>query len=322
MLKILMMTAAMTAAGAAAALADYPERAIQMIVPWNAGGGSDAIARAVAAGLEQELGVAVSVVNRSGGAGVVGHNEILRAAPDGYTVGFGTAELATYYWTGNAEFKGTDFTPVALVNFDPGAFFVNARSDWADANAGLEAIRAADAGTYKMSGTAIGAAYHLAFAQFLKGHGIDPLKVTMIPSQGAAPGFQELAAGGVEIIPSSLPEGATMMQAGQAKALAVFSADRNPAYPDVPTAQEATGVANIAGTWRGVVGPTGMDEAAAARLAEATQKVVESEDFRAFMDKQGYGIRLLPQADFAAFLTEQTDNFGAIMKDLQLSTRD
>ena len=322
MLKNTLLAMAAVVATTGMAAAEYPEKPITMIVPWNAGGGTDAVARMLASGLEQELGVPVSVVNRSGGAGVVGHNAMVTAPKDGYTVGFATAEMLTYYWTGNAQFTDKDFTPVALVNLDPGAFHIKADSEWADLKAALEAIRAEPEGTYKMSGTAIGAAYHLAFAGFLQQQGIDPLKVTMVPSQGAAPGFQELAAGGVQIIPSSLPEGKTMMQAGQTRAIAVFSDARNPSFPDVATAAEQTGQPYAAGTWRGVVGPAGMDAAATQKLEAAVKTVFDSEAFQTFMAEQGFGAKYLGAADFGGFLTDTLVGNGEVMKSIGLAKRD
>lgn len=321
MLTRILISATVTALAAGAALADYPERPITLIVPWNAGGGTDAIARILAAGLEKELGVTVGVVNKPGGGGVIGHAEMLSVKPDGYTIGFGTAELASYYWAGNAEFKATDFAPIGLVNIDPAAFQVSTDSPWADARAGLADIGAQPAGTYKMSGMGAGSAYHLAFAGFLKANGVDPLAVTLVPSQGAAPGFQELASGGVQIIPSSLPEGLAMMQAGKVKALAVLAEARNPAFPDVPTAKEATGVDFAGGTWRGVVGPRGLDPAVTGTLATAVAKVAASEEFTTFMTEKGFGTANLGPEEFGAFLTGQHEQFGSIMNDLGIAQR-
>ncbi|MBY6136386.1 tripartite tricarboxylate transporter substrate binding protein [Leisingera sp. XS_AS12] len=316
---LLAMAAAVAATGAAAA--NYPEKPITMIVPWNAGGGTDAIARTLASGLEEELGVPVAVVNRSGGAGVVGHNAMVTAPKDGYTIGFATAEMLTYYWTGNAEFSVDDFTPLALVNFDPSAFHVSASSSWENLDQAIAAIKAEPEGTYKMSGTAVGAAYHLAFAGFLQQQGVDPLKVTMVPSQGAAPGFQELAAGGVEIIPSSLPEGKTMMDAGLSKAIAVFADDRNASFPDVPTASEQTGTPYAAGTWRGLVGPADMDAEAAEKLEAAAQAVFESESFQTFMTQQGFGAQYRGGDDFGTFLKATHQSIGEVMQSIGLSQR-
>ena len=100
--------------------AAYPERPITLIVPWAAGGGTDATARIIGALLEKELGQPVNVVNRTGGSGVVGHSAIALAAPDGYTIGLITVEIGMMHWQGLTELNGASYTPIGLVNADPG----------------------------------------------------------------------------------------------------------------------------------------------------------------------------------------------------------
>ena len=166
-----------------------------------------------------------------------------------------------------------------------------------------------------------GAAYHLAFGGFLSANGVDPLSVTLVPSQGAAPGFQQLAAGGVHIIPSSVPEGVSMMQAGRTKPLAVFAEERLAAFPDVPTAAEVTGVDFAGGTWRGIVAPQGVDDEILDTLAAALETAVASEGFTSFMETNGFGTAKLLRADFAQFLADQHVTFGQAMNDLGLAQR-
>jgi tripartite-type tricarboxylate transporter receptor subunit TctC len=316
-----MMTTAVLGISAGAAFAEYPEKAITLIVPWAAGGGTDAVARVLAGGMEKELGVSVNVVNKPGGGSVIGHSEMLTTKPDGYTLGFATAELATFYWAGQSQYKATDFNPIALVNFDSGAFHVSTAGEWKDVKGALEDIKSKPNGTFTVTGTATGAAYHLAFAGFLKANGVDPLAVTLVPSQGAAPGFQELAAGGANVVLSSLPEGMSMMQAGKTKPLAVFAEKRIAAFPDVPTAQEATGVAFNGGTWRGVVGPQKMPDDVKKKLSDAVVKVANSEEFTKFMNEKGFGMRVLDSDGFGGFLTEQYTQVGSIMNDLGIAQR-
>ena len=99
--------------------AAYPERPITLIVPWAAGGGTDATARIIGTLLEKELGQPVNVVNRTGGSGVVGHSAIAPAAPDGYTIGIITVEIGMMHWQGLTELNGASYTPIGLVNADP-----------------------------------------------------------------------------------------------------------------------------------------------------------------------------------------------------------
>src|SRR3546814_2010695 len=117
---------------------------------------------------------------------------------------------------GTSKVTYEDLTPIALVNFDPSSFNVNAESEWQDVNQALEDIRN-NPGEYTMSGMPVGAAYHLAFAGLLTARDIDPKSVPVVPRQGAAPGFQDVAAGGVDIVPSSPPEAESMRPAGKVR---------------------------------------------------------------------------------------------------------
>ena len=102
-----------------ASAAAYPERPITLIVPWAAGGGTDATARIIGTLLEKELGQPVNVVNRVGGSGVVGHSAIAQAAADGYTIGIITVEIGMMHWQNLTDLNGASYTPIGLVNADP-----------------------------------------------------------------------------------------------------------------------------------------------------------------------------------------------------------
>src|SRR3979490_1598908 len=109
-----MLTLLVTAAHAA-----YPERPITLIVPWGAGGGTDATARIIGTLLEKDLGQPINVVNRTGGSGVVGHAAIASAPADGYTIGLITVEISMMHWQGLTELSGASYTPIGLVNAEP-----------------------------------------------------------------------------------------------------------------------------------------------------------------------------------------------------------
>src|SRR5689334_2335438 len=112
------------------ALAAWPERPITLIVPWGAGGGTDATARIIGSLMEKELGQPVNVVNRTGGSGVVGHQAIASAPPDGYTIGMATVEISMMHWQGLTELNGASYTPIGLVNADPAGIEVRADSPY------------------------------------------------------------------------------------------------------------------------------------------------------------------------------------------------
>lgn len=315
---VLCATVMTLAAGTAFGAGAYPSKPITLIVPWSAGGGSDAVGRQLAIGLQQELGQPVNVVNKTGGAGVVGHMAIKMAKPDGYTLGLGTAEIATYRHIGTANIAYSDFTPIALLNVDYAAFTVNADSPWKTLEQALTDIKAKP-NTYIVSGSAPGAAYHLSFAGFMDQQGINPQSINFVPSEGAAPGLQELAANGVNIVFSSLPETEAMRHSGRVRTLAVLADERFSAFPDIPAAKEITGKDWTQGSWRGFVGPKGLPDDVSKRLADAAQKVYNSEAFKTFMSSRGFGPVWADATGFEAYMKEQDEKNAVTIKKLALA---
>src|SRR5215510_12916084 len=124
----------------APARAAFPEQPITLIVPWAAGGGTDAIARMIASQLEKEWKQPVNVVNRTGGSGVVGHQAIATARPDGYTIGLITLEINMMHWVGLTDLTHEAYTPLALVNADPAAIHVHASSKFTKLSELVDAI--------------------------------------------------------------------------------------------------------------------------------------------------------------------------------------
>jgi tripartite-type tricarboxylate transporter receptor subunit TctC len=297
---------------AGTAFAEYPERPITLIVPWGAGGGTDATGRMIGSLLEEELGQPVNVVNRTGGSGVVGHSAIANAAPDGYTLGIVTVEIGMMHWSGLTELTGADYTPIALYNYDPAGLQVSVDSPWETAQDVLDAV-AADPGEHKGSGTGQGGIWHLALAGMLDKAGIAPDAAPWVPSQGEAPGLQELAAGGVDIVTCSVVEATALMDAGKVKSLAVMDSQRLDAFPDVPTLEEATGLDWQLSAWRGLAGPKDMPEDVVATLSAAFEKAYQSHQFQAFMTGRGFGLVWKPGPEFAEWMAESDASLGQVL---------
>jgi tripartite-type tricarboxylate transporter receptor subunit TctC len=295
------------------AAAAYPERPITVIVPWAAGGGTDATARILASLLERELGVPVNVVNRTGGSGVVGHTAIATAPADGYTIGIATVEIGMMHWQGLTEVTYEDYTPLILYNFDPAGLQVRIDAPYETAQDLIDAIRE-NPGKLRSSGTGQGGIWHLALAGLLDSLGIEPDASPWVPSQGAAPALQDLVAGGIEIVPCSVVEARSLMEAGRVKSLAVMSEERLEAFPDIPTVKEALGTDWTMGAWRGVVGPLGMPQEAVDRLLEALRKIHQGDEFREFMSAQGYGLLYAEGEEFHQFMAQSNEGLGQVMK--------
>lgn len=293
--------------------AAYPERPITLIVPWGAGGGTDATARIIGALMEKELGQPVNVVNRTGGSGVVGHQAIASGAPDGYTIGLITVEIGMMHWQGLTELAGTSYTPIGLVNADPAGLQVRADSPYKTAKDLVDAIKA-NPGKLKSSGTGQGGIWHLAIAGMLKDLKIDPAAAPWVPSNGAAPGLQDLVAGGVEIVPCSLPEARSLIDAGKVRSLAVMDAKPSALYPNVPTLKSAIGSDWTLAAWRGIAAPKGIPAEARDKLVAAISKIAASKDYTDFMSSRGFGVIYAGPDDFAKFMAKSDADLGATMK--------
>src|SRR5439155_15546975 len=288
---------------AGAAHAAWPDRPITLIVPWGAGGGTDATARIIGSLLEKELSQPINVVNRTGGSGVVGHAAIAAAAPDGYTIGIVTVEIGMMHWQGLTELSGASYTPIGLVNADPAGLQVRADAPYKNVNELVAAIKA-NPGKFKASGTGQGGIWHLAVAGMLQDLKVDPASVPWVPSNGAAPGLQDLVAGGVEIVPCSLPEARSLIDAGKVKSLAVMDAKPAALYPHVPTLKAATGSNWTMSAWRGIAAPKGIPAEARDKLIAAIKKIVASKEYNDFMSQRGFGVIYEGPDEFAKFMAK------------------
>lgn len=299
------------------AQAAYPDRPITMIVPWGAGGGTDAVARFVAAELEKAIKQPVNVVNRTGGSGVVGHQAIASAAPDGYTLGLITVEIGMMRHAGLTKLSHEDFSAIALVNFDPNAVMVRADSPIKDA-AGLIAAAKANPGKLKASGTGQGGIWHLGLAGWLVEAKLAGNAIGWVPSQGAAPGLQDLVAGGVDVVSASLPEGRSLIEAGKVKPILLMSDKPDGLFPQVPLLK-ASGSNWTNGAWRGVAGPKGMPKEVVDKLAAAVKDIYDSKAYKDFLASRGFGATWGNPAEFAAFMARDDQAKGEVMKAVGLA---
>jgi tripartite-type tricarboxylate transporter receptor subunit TctC len=291
----------------------YPSRPITFVVPWGAGGGTDTTARYFAAMMEKELGQPVNVVNRTGGGGVVGHSAIASAPPDGYTIGMITVEISMMHWQGLTELTPASYTPLALVNADPAGFTVKADSPFKSVKEVLDFAKA-NPGKLKASGTGQGGIWHLALAGLLNDAKIPQTAIPWVPSNGAAPAMQDLAAGGVDIVTCSLPEARALIEAGKAKPLAIMDSKRTALFPNVPTMKDAAGSGWTVSAWRGIAGPKGLPKDVETKLATTIKKIWDSKEFKEFATSKGYGTEWAQQADFATFMAKGDAEMGVVMK--------
>ncbi len=297
----------------------WPARPVQLLCPWAAGGGTDAVVRIAATLLERDLGQPFNVVNRTGGSGVVGHTAIAQATPDGHTLGIITSEICMLHWQGLTEVTYKNFTPLGQLNNDPPGIQVNVNSPYKTAKELAEAIKASAPGKFKASGTGQGGIWHLALAGWLIAMGLKADHVRWVPSNGAAPAMQDLAAGGLDFTTCSVPEARAMLDAGRARSLAVMAPARLSAFPNIPTLQEAMGIDFTAGAMRIIVGPAGLPAEVKAVMEPALKKVYDSKEYQDFMNARGFGLVYADAAGAAKALAEADAALGNAMKEAGLA---
>jgi tripartite-type tricarboxylate transporter receptor subunit TctC len=219
---------------------------------------------------------------------------------------------------GLTELASASFTPLGLVNLDAAAIQVRADSPYRTLADLVQAIRA-NPGKLKASGTAQGGIWHLALAGLLDEQRIPPAAIVWVPSSGNAAALLDLVAGGVDLVAGSHPEGRSLIDAGKVKSLAILDDKPSSLYPGVPTAQQAIGTTWTLGTWRGVGAPRNLPPDIEGRLQAAVKKACESQEYRDFMAKRGFGVRWAEPAAFARMMADSDEQMGVVMKAVGLA---
>lgn len=296
------------------ASADFPEGSIDIIVPYAAGGGTDAVARSFADILQENLDESVSVLNREGGGGAVGMQEGAAAEADGHTVTMVTVELLTLPQSGLAEFTYEDFTNVALLNEDAAAVTVPADSEYETIEDFIEEAQN-NPGSIQIGNSGTGAIWHLAAAAFEQE--IDT-EFNHVPYDGAAPAVNDLLGGHIDAVTVSPAEVAAQVEAGDLRILAVMTEDRVDAHPDVPTLEES-GVDLSIGTWRGLSVPADTPDDIVAALEESFAEAAEDDEFADTLESLDLGYRFEDQQGFEELLQSQNELFNELIPELDLN---
>ncbi|SPD65583.1 conserved exported protein of unknown function [Cupriavidus taiwanensis] len=265
---------------AAPAHADtWPTKPVTVIVPFPAGGGTDAFARPLTAQLSKQLGKQFVIDNRGGAGGTVGASLASKAAPDGYTVFIGGAHHAiapSFYKKLDYDIE-KDFIPVTVIAQPPQVVVVNPNRVKANTLQELIAYARANPGKLNYGSAGNGSSHHLAGELFKIQ---TKTFITHIPYKGAGPALSDLIAGQVDLMFDGLGSSAQHIRAGRIKALAVASNKRSPAFPNVPTAAEA-GVPNYeVSTWYAMWVPKGTPKDIVDRLYAETEKALNTPELK------------------------------------------
>lgn len=310
-----LIQSAMAAAFAPAAWSqsDYPNRPIELVVPYGAGGGTDVLARAYAEATRKYLSQPVTVINRPGASGAIGWGEVIAAKPDGYKLAVITVELTTLPHMGMAKFTHEDFVPIARLNADPAAITVKADSPWNTYEDFVAATKKAN-GDLKMGNAGNGSIWHLAAAALEEKAGV---KFNHIPFNGAAPAVLALLGGHIDAVAVSPAEVTTHVAGGKLKTLVVMADQRVKGFENVPTLKER-GVDLSIGTWRGLGAPKGTPPEVVAVLKNVTAKAMTEPVLKDTMEKQNMGTSWADDAAFRAAMQKDNVYFKQLMAKLNI----
>ena len=298
----------------AAAQSDYPNKPIKLIVGFAPGGSTDIVARIVAQKLGEKLGQTVIVENKAGAGGTIGADSVAKAAPDGYTLTLGTT--STHAIAAGAYSKlpydpVKDFTHISLVAITPYLLVTSTKTPAAKLS-DFVALAKSQGGKMNYGSAGNGTATHLSM-EMLK----DAAKFEMqhIPYKSNADSDRAILAGDVDAVFGSMPALLQNAKAGKVKPIAVGTATRSPALPDVPTVAESGYPGFEAALWLGIMGPANMPKPVVDRLHREIVAIVATPEFRTAMDANGAEpVSSKSPQEFTDMLRGQVDKYVKITK--------
>lgn len=300
---------------ALAAHAQYPNKPIKIVVPWPPGGAVDTIGRLVADNISGQLGQPVIVDNRAGAAGAIGTEAVAKAEPDGYTLLMGsTTVISVNPALQKLPYQPTDFAPITMVAFVPHMLVIPAEVP-ANSLKEFVAYVKANPGKVSYASAGPGTPHHIAGEMFKSMAGVDMLQV---PYKGTGPALIDLLANRVQFMSVEAVAALPHVKAGKLKALGVATAQRNQLAPDIPTVGEAGLPGFEVTAWYGVVAPKGVPRQAAATLANAISKGLETEAFRAKLSGMGATPVGGTPEQFGEILTRENAKWAKAIKDANI----
>jgi tripartite-type tricarboxylate transporter receptor subunit TctC len=302
----------LTATSALAQVA-YPTRPIRLIVPFAAGGTTDVLARVLGERLHQTLGQPIVIENRGGAGGNIGADAVAKAAPDGYTLLVGTvgthAINASLY--PRMPFDPlTDLPPVAFVAAVPNVMVVSPKA--VKATTVQEFIQEAKkSGQFSMASSGVGSSIHLTGELFKQ---VTGLEMTHVAYRGAGPALIDLIGGQVQVMFDNLPSSIKHVRAGTLRALAVSSASRAPALPELPTLNESGLSGFEATSWFALFAPKGMPAEITEKLNAEVRSALSSPDVKARIEDLGGEVRLMSPDELMAYVHQEHEKWAKVVK--------
>jgi tripartite-type tricarboxylate transporter receptor subunit TctC len=310
-----LLTIGLLACGCLPAFAQpFPSKPVRLVVAYAPGGTGDVVARVIADKLAGALGQSVVVENRAGASGAIGAQSVVNAAPDGHTLLVGqTAEIVVnQYWIKGLGYDPKDLSPVALATVVPLGLTVPGKVPHASFAQMLKAIETSGKPlAFASAGT--GTPGHLA-GEYLSAK--LPGKLTHVPYKGAGPALNDIVGGHVDMYFSGLPAVTPLLKAGSVKILAVSSAERAQAAPEIPTVAEVTGFADFDFTlWQGFFAPKGTPGDVIARLHREVNRILADPATRQKLLDAGANVTPLSIEQFAAFVKAESEKYERIIRE-------
>lgn len=301
------------AAGTPAMAADaFPSRPITLVVPFAPGGTTDIIARVIAQKMSAGLDQAVVVDNRAGAGGTIGAAYVAKAAPDGYTIFIATIAHSiapAIYQHLSYDFQ-KDLDPLGLVATTPNVLIVNPELPVKSVSE-LVAYIKANPGKVDYGSAGVGSTEHLSGELF---RALTRTQMTHIPYKGGAPMMTDLMAGQIQMAIETSPSAEPQVRSGKVKALAVTTLKRSPAYPGVPTLDEAGVKGYDVTTWFALMAPHGTPSAIEQRLSAELVKALKDPEILKRFEEQGVSAGNMNPKQLAAFITTETAQWGKVAK--------
>jgi len=298
------------------ALAAWPEKTIRIVVPFAPGGGTDVIARTLAQEMMKDLGGSIIIENKPGAGTIIGTQSVAGSEPDGYTL-----LMATFANAVNPSLYAklpydphADFAPVALIARSFNIVVVNAASPIKSI---ADLIAAAKADPDKLSyGTyGTGTSAHLAGELFKS---LAKVNLTTVPYKGAAPAITDLLGGRIQVMFTTVASAAPLIAGGQLSALAVTSAERSPAFPDVPTVAEAGVPGYSAESWYGLYAPAKTPAAIIERLNKSARAAVQSDAFKKLGVNEGLVMVAGEPAELERYVRGEEERWRKVIKEANI----
>jgi len=302
---------------ATAARAEFPERAVKMLVGFSAGGGTDVAARIVAPGLGEALGQTIVVENRSGASGLIAAEAVARAAADGYTLMMGsqtTLAVAPRLYRKYTLDAARDFAGVGLTGTSPLVLVVNPKVA-AHSLAELIALAKAEPGKLNFASGGVGTTPHMAGELFRLIAGIN---VVHVAYRGEAPAINDLLGGQVPMMFANLSAVVGQVRSGALRALAVASPKRSPTAPEIPTLAEQGLTGCEVETWFGIVAPAGTPRAVVGKLNADLRRVLALDDTQKRLAALGMVPNPVSPEDFDAYIKAEIAKWGKVIQDADI----